>query len=74
MQTATIEIPLKLKEEIESIAQEKGENFKQCILNLIYGGIENLDEESLKDKIDQALASGFLGEQESLELLNELKS
>ena len=43
-------------------------------MNLILRGIDDLEDENLKDKIDYAIQSGRLGEEESLKLLDELKS
>ena len=72
--TETIEIPSILKKELEPIAKKQGQDFKQFILSLILRGIDDLEDENLKDKIDYAIQSGRLGEEESLKLLDELKS
>ena len=59
--TETIEIPSILKKELEPIAKKQGQDFKQFILNLILRGIDDLEDENLKDKIDYAIQSGRLG-------------
>lgn len=72
MQTATIEIPIEIEQEIKRIAPNK--DLKKYILDLIFESFENARDFEIKSEIDEALKSGRVGTKKSLEVLNELKS
>ena len=72
MQTATIEIPLEAEQEIKRIAPNQ--DVKDFVLDLIYRGIESLEDRELEEKALKAKESGLMTEKETENFITELKN
>ena len=70
----TIEIPLELKESFEILAESKGKEFKQFIVDLLMQCIEDMEDMELGEKAMEIKKTGLMSKEESMKLFNSLKS
>ena len=73
MQTATIEIPLSLKEKLENQASLEETRFTDYIVSIL-SNFEDLEDFVFLQMALEAKKEGTIGKEASLELLEQLKN